>query len=447
MKQLEKALNNLITISERLDSSLVFADYVWENNNKVYNTQLSQIAFQFNNGLIPINKTRREKILNKWNTFIYSKNKEINFSVKDVEVLSFESEVLLHEEFWGILIETKNITSKIIIGLLYSSYKNWNTIGLQDSILSIIQNLIYNYSGDNKIIQLWKNNLKYILSSETPRLIARDCAYFNISIHDISKKYSLSLSNTEIEVIIIEKILQEKLLKYEKEKNISIEDAKKIINEITTVKLYKEKSNIYYSLLIKVIDAARTDKNLLKDILKEHLLFNIDYKDPRKNPEKWLNFDEDAKLIFIAWLNEEDIKIFFDIFIDYDPHGRKNFWLNYAKHVSNTQIIQAPNLYQNIKHKQQIVELEAKGQSFPSLMDGQTNAFILYFKDFIVVEFSESGNACYIYKKQDFKQFNPNKQRFYIGELKNKSNAISVVTHHTKWQHNLRNWLTQRGIR
>ena len=108
------------------------------------------------------------------------------------------------------------------------------------------------------------------------------------------------------------------------------------------------------------------------------MLFNIDYKDPRKNPEKWLNFDEDAKLIFIAWLNEEDIKIFFDIFIDYDPHGRKNFWLNYAKHVSNTQIIQAPNLYQNIKHKQQIVELEAKGQSFPSLMDGQTNAFILY---------------------------------------------------------------------
>ena len=447
MSQIEKSLNKLLCISEALSSIPSFADYIWENNKRVYNTKLAQESFQISSGIISISKSRREKVLSKWSLFLENKITASELSRKDFEILTFETDVILHSQFWDILMDIEEVSSKIIIGLVYSVHKVWSSIENLESVLHVIRNFIYNFKGRNKLVDLWKKNFKYILSIESPILLAKDFLNTNAPIVNISKKYYINLENTEFGQLVHKKILEEKILRHTNKRSFSLPEVQSLITEISTVSFYKKESNFYYALIILGVDVSQKDKNEMKDFLKDYFINHIDYKDPRKNIEKWLSFDEDARNVFISWLNEQDIRVFFDVFIDYDPHGRKDFWLNYSRQVKNTQIIQSPSLSQNIKNEERISELKKKGYAFPKLVDAQTNAFILDFKDFKVVEFSENGNACYIYEKDEMQILQKTKNSFYMGELKNKNKALNVITHNKNWQYNLTNWLAQRGIR
>lgn len=447
MSQLQTSLNKLRIISETFNSIPLFAGYNWNDNKKVYNTKLSQLAFEFDSGLTPISNSKRERILSKWNLLLDNKIDKSELTIKDFEILSFESNVILKPIFWDILMDIEETTPKIIIGLLYSVHKMWLSIENLESVLNVLRVLIYNFKGKNKIINFWKNNLKYVLAQDSPTLLAKDSLNANGSINYLSKKYFINLENTELGQIVQEKIVEEKILMFTNNKSLSLNKVQNLINEINSASFYKKESNFYYALIILGVDVSQKDKNAAKDFLKDYFINHIDYKDPRKNLEKWLSFNEEARSVFISWLNEQDIRVFFDVFIDYDPHGRKHFWLNYSRNVKNTQIIQAPSLSQNIKNEEKINELKKKGYIFPKLIDAQTNAFILDFDEFTVVEFSENGNACYIYEKDKMQVLQKTKNSFYIGELKNKNKALNVITHNKNWQYNLTNWLAHRGIR
>ena len=446
MSQLQATLNKLTIISEAFKSVPLFAGYTWNGNKKSYNTKLSKLAFEFDSGLTPINATRRERVLSKWNLLLEGQILASELTIKDFEILAFESEVVLHQQFWDFLMDLENVSSKLIIGLVYSVHKVWNTVENLESVLNAIRIFIYNFNGNNKLIDLWKKNLKYILSKETPTLLAKESLTSNGDLCVVSRKYSISLENTDLGQFILEKILEEKILMYTNNKSLSLNKVQNLINEINSATFLKKESNFYYALIILGVEVSVKNKNEAKDFLKDYFINHIDYKDPRKNIEKWLSFDENARNIFISWLNEQDIKVFFDVFIDYDPHGRKHFWLNYSRHVKNTQILQCPNLVQNIRNKDKISELRKKGYVFSELVNAQSNAFILDFENFTVIEFSESGNACYIYEKNNLPT-KKDKKTYYAAELRDKTKAANVVIHNKSWQYNLRNWLAQRGIR
>jgi len=444
---LEKTLNKLKAISETLNSVPMFADYNWDGNKKIYYTKLSQLSEEVSNGLAPINQNRKEKALLKWSKYLENEIKQEEFSIKEIEILSFEPKVILSDLFWDILLNASNITFKMIIGVLYATHRSWTTINNLESILSSIQTLILNNDFDNRIVRFWKENMNIVSSIQTPKLLADECINNAIGIAEVSKKYMLSLEGTELATIIQQKILEERLERYIKNNAIGIDETKHITEEINQTIFIKDMSNFYYNLLIQAVNSSKIHRHDSKEYLKDYFLNNIDYNDPRKKPEKWLNFDETGKNIIIAWLNEQDIKIFFDLFVGYDPHDRRYFWLKYANRIKKIKIIQCPTLYQNIKNKEKIDDLIKKGHKFIKLIGAQTNAFILEFENYTIVEFSENGNACYIYKKDDI-QFNKNVDNtISIYKLKDQYKAINKITHNKNWQYELTNWLAQKGIR
>lgn len=444
---LEKTLNKFKIISETLNAVPLFTDYGWEGNKKIYYTKLSKLSEEVSNGLTPINQNKREKTLLRWGRYLEGSLKQEDFSIKEIEILSFETKVVLSDLYWEILLNVKNITFKTIIGLLYSIHKSWTVVDNLESILSSIQTLILSNNFDNRILKLWKENLKIVVSIHTPKLLANECIDNAINVAEVSKKYMLSLEGTELATIIQQKILEEKLDRCIKNSAISVDEVKRITEEVNQTIFLKDKSNFYYSLLIQAVNSSKIHQHDSKEYLKDYFLNHIDYNDPRKKPEKWLNFNENSKNILIGWLNEQDIKIFFDLFVGYDPHSRRYFWLKYTNRIKKIKIIQCPTLYQNIKNKEKIDELIKKGHKFIKLIGAQTNAFILEFENFTIVEFSENGNACYIYKKDEM-QFNKNADNtISIYKLKDQYKAINKINHNKNWQYELTNWLAQKGIR
>jgi len=83
---------------------------------------------------------------------------------------------------------------------------------------------------------------------------------------------------------------------------------------------------------------------------------------------------------------------------------------------------------------------------------GETSAFLLDFGPLIVVEFSKSGNACYLYERSQAEKVIADSifwrpQPFSVFELKRRPLSIEVVSHHLRWQQYLEMILARYGIR
>ena len=448
MGELQQVLNKFRAMDETLSSIPSFADFTWNNNQKKFTTKLAEFNSKQEMGLNSISISKREKIIKKWDSFINGGgNAQIIFNLKEVEFLSTQTNVFLNDSFWDLLMDLPIISHKIIIGLVYNVHVLWKEIVDFNKIIDSITFMILEYKQENKIIQLWKENIELILSEKSPINLATKLVDENLNLSALSVKYYLNLNNTNLGKEVEKCVLEAKLNKFKREKNIKSADLSDIFMTLSGGLFSKQEGNNILSLALHVVDEVSTQiKMPCIDAFIEYLLSNIDYKDPREYPEKWITFEDSGKNIFMKWLNERDIRVFFDLFIDYDPHLRKDFWLKYAEKVKKTTILKGNSVSQNYKNKDEIEKLKLQGNNFIPL-DAPTNAFILEFDNIIAVEFSEAGNACYIYNKEGFLQQIKYKNRYYIEDLKNRDLAINVVSHFRGWQSKLLSWLAVKGIR
>ena len=78
-----------------------------------------------------------------------------------------------------------------------------------------------------------------------------------------------------------------------------------------------------------------------------------------------------------------------------------------------------------------------------------TSAFLLDFGRVIVVEFSQVGNAVYVYEHRDVPELDESfwsQARFSLNMLKQKEYCIERMTHSSLWQSKMRTLLAQFGI-
>lgn len=445
---IKNILNKLKLINEDFQSAPSLGLYELDkNNNKKYKFKISEalIDIQLGSGTYDINKIEKIKI--KWNQF-NEKQGNISFTKKEIEILSYEVDIVTQRKFLEFIQSFNKISPKVIKGLIYNLHKLWNEHPFFDDFSQfIIQNLMQT-DINNKILNCWKINKEKLFYANSSNILAEEIVNKGSSIEDVLQYYYLDIKNTNFGKEVFNRIILLKLQKIAKENIFTLKDLEYFKNILQSSILNKQESNYVLASLIQLADKSKIQtREVSIDILKDYILNDLDYKDPRNYPEKWLNFDEIAKNIFIKWLSEEDIKIFFDLLIDNDPHGRKEFWLRYAGNVKKSVMILGSSVLQNDVNRKEIHQLQSQGRSF-SKLTGNTNAFLLEIGNFVIVEFSETGNACYLYEKEVFeKSIHYYKKYESINELKNKNLVITTFSHHANWTYNLQYWLANKGIR
>jgi hypothetical protein len=116
----------------------------------------------------------------------------------------------------------------------------------------------------------------------------------------------------------------------------------------------------------------------------------------------------EAEQRVVEWLSKLDIVFFFESVLPKgeDPQGRKEFWLRYVPSIKKSR----PLLRREDKERLQR-DLKEKGMKLVhagSMDDWSTaSAFVLDFGPLLVIEFSETGNACYVYRKNDIDEVIP----------------------------------------
>lgn len=155
----------------------------------------------------------------------------------------------------------------------------------------------------------------------------------------------------------------------------------------------------------------------------------------------WDKISEKSKAIFLRWLVEDDLEIFFKIIkqtaLDRMWRYREKFWRAYLPHISSTWIFLGSNA------KRVARQLGDKNTGHGSLDGGASDqsVFVFQIKDFIFLEWSHNGKLS-VYKSETASHF------FGLPSLRGintTSNVIKDWIHSAprsySWQKRVSEWL------
>jgi hypothetical protein len=205
-----------------------------------------------------------------------------------------------------------------------------------------------------------------------------------------------------------------------------------------------------------------------EEFLKQWFLDPDHFGDPRIYPGNWeLKISQAARDTFIQWLSKEDLAFFFNLLLrkGEDEHGRRAFWEQYLCHVVSSRVfISDEDLARN---RYVIQDMRNENKTLPARIEENTSAFMMLTSDLIIIEFSEKGNAAYIWHRNDI----PKTLEYDLARLYEKNrifakkrminSQLPTLTannyqvgessvrfpHHPGWQQRTRIWLDAQHIR
>jgi EH_Signature domain len=182
--------------------------------------------------------------------------------------------------------------------------------------------------------------------------------------------------------------------------------------------------------------------------------------DPRiaYSSPNWRTVAPEARERFLAWLAKDTLQFFFETLVPKNDSNRRraDFWLEYAKKQGKIKDFQVA-VSEDDRYK--IRASRAKTiPRFSSVTGGKTSAFLMVFAgydgDYVIIEFSETGNAAYIYARKAFEASGVTLRSLSFRlsqDLKRMNDAEDRIVHQMetkeRWESKARRKLAELGIR
>jgi hypothetical protein len=191
-------------------------------------------------------------------------------------------------------------------------------------------------------------------------------------------------------------------------------------------------------------------------VVRDWLLADQRFGDPRlpANQPKWAVMSATSRERMIRWLAKGDLLFFFDFVMprDRNPHGRKEFWLEYIDLVEDSAVALSPLDIQRLR----LSVTEKLRYALAESPSGEVSAFIMRFRGhtkFVVAEFSQTGNAAYIHDAELFDTLvgGMRARRYQVATtdrgLKSQRAMITKYSHIDRWQSRVHAELRELGLR
>lgn len=161
-----------------------------------------------------------------------------------------------------------------------------------------------------------------------------------------------------------------------------------------------------------------------------------------------------AKQMVCAWLAEQDLRDFYELCqgdqqVDEE---RLEYWLRFKYQITFSQIVLGTSLRESSARDARDFRRRHEGRlAFLTGTTSSNNAMLMQIGNWLFVEFSEKGNACYGYKI-DRLPFKTGAQSYAIGDLRNPQTIDRLrgcrLIHRGAWQLEIFDpALQERGIR
>lgn len=168
-----------------------------------------------------------------------------------------------------------------------------------------------------------------------------------------------------------------------------------------------------------------------------------------KTANRWSLVADDVRRMVLQWFAKADLEHFFSLLqgdgsVD---QARLNYWLRFVDQISYTRVVMGLDAFSN--QNADFINFRDKNKGrFSRLTANNTdnNAFIMQIGEYYFVEFSGTGNACYVYPEASL-PFNPEHANFTLLNLKNKDKALDRLIHNGAWEYKADMSLAKLGLR
>ena len=368
-------------------------------------------------------------------------------SGRDCKRFCWVPEIVSDDSFRSLVVQREiPITLPSLRGLIYSYHANYAVLRRNEQFTTTLKDLIIIKARANASIKRWQNDIDCIVGSKATSVLAKKASDEWLSpeqqLLDLELNATTSFARQFAQELV--ELVGET---FDTVKAKDIPDV--LANVVCSLLVDRE---VFKSTLATIILSNKArDSEEVQAMVIDFLLKNDGVGDPRIHPENWAGIRDEAKQRVIQWLSREDINFFFELLLRDrdDKHGRKSFWLKYVEKISRSRALVSKEDLRH--HAVRLREMEEKGRSYGELIGSNTSsAFVLDFGRIVVVEFSEVGNACYIYKKEAFTEL---LEEFWAKEvpfrlLKNQDVVAERITRSMKdWQSSARQVLSRFGVR
>lgn len=168
-------------------------------------------------------------------------------------------------------------------------------------------------------------------------------------------------------------------------------------------------------------------------LLKQAALDHWGSPQMRSKQNAWLQFvEQPVCAMVVAWFAKEDLEHFFTLLkgeTEVDQ-SRLFYWLRFASQMSYTRIVMGIDAW-NDRGSDFVAFREKNKGRLSQLIGGPShnNAVVMQIGNYFFVEFSGTGNACYVYRA-DSAPFDPDKTVLALAtELKQPARAMKRMSH------------------
>jgi len=287
--------------------------------------------------------------------------------------------------------------NSFLLGLIDCYLKNWESKhkASVEKLADIIYDKLKHFEGERTVLKSLKTNIKYFDYKKGNLELGYALVLNDVSIKKAAEYISLPnnwFSYSYFSLVIV--------AYYEKRKK----DIPQFIDEVEIALKAHNNFVTNQRIVSRLILQANTNEYAGIQEKVKSIAFNF-IGDPEKASVKWNPYDElsekekkdleNSKAILNQWIIRRFISVFFEKCInDYD---RKMFWLKVAPKITSFKIIGPRYIKDSLMRDERISEF-VNDSRFSSTQYGHVSALLMVVKDYILIEFSESGHAFYAYK-------------------------------------------------
>jgi hypothetical protein len=396
--------------------------------------------------LRPPNPDKIKHLANKCKSAGY---KLTGFELRDIRLMSWDSELLANEVFRSHLAEYVR-SAKIKPNLLVLSkvyFSNWGNHVQPEIFEQMLRILANSQGGYTPLLKRYKEHANAIFDSKAHSFLGR--LVFSSeqqSVPSVLSDWDIA-PTTPLASAVIENFADRGLSEFCGGQTWVLDALTATLNlPATGVKTFQKVAE-------RLILSEQADRSEV--VRKKIEAFVLDHQrlgDPRlqHNMPKWVGIDPAAQRKFKTWRATKDLVFFFRNVMRQgsDPHGRKDFWLRYVDQVEDSVVALCPTDLQRLAlalsneqvHHCKIIENQ------------QVSCFMMRFRGakegLVVAEFSNVGRVRFFSYDAFVKNVGSmNKSEFRLKELKTDEGVIESFSHTPLWKEKARNTLAYFGIR
>jgi hypothetical protein len=344
-----------------------------------------------------------------------------------------------------------------LIGFVSAYFTAWRVMEDPEAVEALIRTMLGKISRKSRVIEAWRS-APFVFSADAAQLLAeaivRDKKVVKQLCDELYINPSTPLAAATQRYATIAAV--KKLIS--KQSYISEPEAAEELRWVTHHLMGKDLDPpTFRSAMADLIVSKLPDNRpVFQKSLVEAIHSDDRLGDPRlaSNAPGWRTMSQEAKERFLAWLAKETLQFFFDTLVPTNDENRKRakFWLDYAKKQGKVKDFQVAVSDEDV-HKIKA----SRAKTIPShsrVTGGKTSAFLMVFEgygtEYVIIEFSETGNAAYIYKREAFESAGTKlrSSSFHLTDvLKRRGAEEDRIIHIGEWEPKARRTLSELGIR